>query len=103
MPKLHIALMERWNGLMMPCMTLILRRLWIATGTFILGQATMTLAVSTKLKNEMRELKGVNWSEETRQFLEERVKRLKVLQKLDEITKNSRLTDWRDHEAKSKL
>ena len=58
-----------------------------------MSQATMTLAVSTKLKNEMRELKGVNWSEETRQFLEERVKRLKVLQKLDEITKNSELTE----------
>lgn len=58
-----------------------------------MGQATMTLAVSTKLKTEMRGLKGVNWSEETRQFLEERVKRLKVLQKLDELTKNSELTE----------
>ena len=38
-------------------------------------------------------IKGVNWSEETRQFLEERVKRLKILRKLDELTKNSDLTE----------
>ena len=55
--------------------------------------STLTLAVSTKLKQEMRELKGVNWSEETRQFLQERIKRLKALQKLDELTKDSKLTE----------
>ena len=55
--------------------------------------ATLTLSVPKKLKKEMNEIRGVNWSEETRQFLEERIKRLKVLKKLDELTKNSDLTE----------
>ncbi len=55
--------------------------------------STLTLAISPKLKSEMREIKGVNWSEETRRFLQERVKRLKALHKLDELTKNSSLTE----------
>ena len=55
--------------------------------------ATLTLAVPDKLKKELNGIKGVNWSEETRQFLEERVKRLKVLKKFDELTKNSDLTE----------
>lgn len=55
--------------------------------------ATLTLSVPKKLKLEMAEIRGINWSEETRQFLEQRIQRLKVLQKLDELTKNSTLTE----------
>ncbi len=58
-----------------------------------MGNATLTLAIPDKLKKEISEIKGVNWSEETRQFLEERVKRLKILKKLDELTKDSDLTE----------
>ena len=58
-----------------------------------MAQATLTLAISDKLKKEISEIKEVNWSEETRQFLEERVKRLRLLKKLDELTKNSDLTE----------
>jgi hypothetical protein len=58
-----------------------------------MGNATLTLSVSDKLKKEMSEIKSVNWSEETRAFLQDRVKRLRLLQKLDEITKNSQLTE----------
>ena len=58
-----------------------------------MGSATLTLAIPDKLKKELNEIKGVNWSEERRQFLEERVKRLKILKKLDELTKNSDLTE----------
>jgi len=56
-------------------------------------KATLTLAVPAKLKGEMKEIKGVNWSEETRQFLEERVQKLKLLKKLDALTKESTLTE----------
>ena len=42
-------------------------------------KATLTLAIPPKLKDEMNEIKGVNWSEETRQFLQERVQKLKLL------------------------
>ena len=55
--------------------------------------ATLTLSIPRELKEEMTEIKGINWSQETRQFLEERIKRLKVLQKLDTLTKNSSLTE----------
>lgn len=58
-----------------------------------MANATLTLAIPEKLKKELKEVKGVNWSEETRQFLEDRVKRLKALKKLDELTKNTKITD----------
>ncbi len=58
-----------------------------------MSNATLTLAIPERLKKELRELKGVNWSEETRQFLEARIKRLKALKRLDELTKNSQLTE----------
>lgn len=58
-----------------------------------MGSATLTLSIPEELKRELKGVKGVNWSEETRQFLEERVKRLKALKKLDELTKNSKITD----------
>jgi hypothetical protein len=53
----------------------------------------LTLSVPKRLKDEMRKMKDVNWSEETRAFLEERIKRRKALKLLDELTKNSQLTE----------
>lgn len=58
-----------------------------------MDNATLTLSLPKKLKKEMQEIKEVNWSAETRKFLEERVKRWKVLKKLDEVTKHSELTE----------
>ncbi|MFH1224865.1 MAG: hypothetical protein V1676_03600 [Candidatus Diapherotrites archaeon] len=58
-----------------------------------MANATLTVSIPEKLKRELNEVKGVNWSEETRQFLEGRVKRLRVLKKLDELTRNSELTE----------
>ncbi|MDO8624463.1 MAG: hypothetical protein Q7R47_00115 [Candidatus Diapherotrites archaeon] len=58
-----------------------------------MANATFTLAISKELKKELGEIKGVNWSEETRRFLEERVKRVRLLRQLDELTKNSDLTE----------
>lgn len=58
-----------------------------------MANATLTVSIPEKLKRELNEVKGVNWSEETRQFLEERVRRLRVLKKLDELTKNSDLNE----------
>ncbi len=51
------------------------------------------MAIPASLKKEMRAIRGVNWSEETRQLLEDRIKRLKFLQELDELTKHSTLTE----------
>jgi len=58
-----------------------------------MANATLTVSIPEKLKKELKEAKGVNWSEETRQFLEGRVKRLRVLRKLDELTRNSSLSE----------
>lgn len=58
-----------------------------------MASTTLTLCVPEKLKKDMGEIKGINWSEETRQFLEERIMRLKLLKKLDLLTKNSDLTE----------
>jgi hypothetical protein len=57
-----------------------------------MGNVSLTVAIPEKLKRELSELTGINWSEETRQFLEERVNRLKLLRRLDKLTKNSELT-----------
>ena len=54
---------------------------------------TLTLSIPGELKKEMNHLKGINWSAETRQFLQDRIKRLKVLHKLDELTRHSKLTE----------
>ena len=58
-----------------------------------MADATFTVAISKELKRELGEIRGVNWSEETRQFLEQRAKRVKLLKQLDELTKNSTLTE----------
>lgn len=68
-----------------------------------MGAATLTLSIPEKLKKELREVKGVNWSEETRQFLEDRVKRVKALKKLDELTKNAKITDQEILELSRKI
>jgi ATP-dependent RNA circularization protein (DNA/RNA ligase family) len=60
---------------------------------FVLETETLTLSVPKKLKDELRKMKDINWSEETRRFLEERVKRRKVFALFDELTKNSQLTE----------
>ncbi len=58
-----------------------------------MDNATLTLSIPKRLKREMNDIRGINWSEESRQFLEDRVKRMRTLRKLDELTKNSKLTD----------
>jgi hypothetical protein len=54
---------------------------------------TITLSVSDELKKEMDSFKDVNWSEITRDLLSDKVKRLKFLKEMDELLKNSKLTE----------
>jgi len=68
-----------------------------------MDKTTLTLAIPQKLKGEMKGIKGINWSEETRQFLEVRVKKLKLLKKLDVMTKDSTLTEKDILEIGSKI
>jgi hypothetical protein len=53
----------------------------------------ITLAVPQELKKKMDKLQEVNWSEVTRLFLKEKVKRVFLLKKLDKMLENSTLTE----------
>lgn len=53
----------------------------------------ITLAVPVELKEKIDTFKEINWSEVMRQTLSERVRRLALLAKLDELTAGSKLTD----------
>ena len=57
----------------------------------------ITLSVSEDLKKEMESLPEINWSEVTRGFLSEKVKRLVFLKKLEaqlEFKEEQELTKW---------
>ena len=53
----------------------------------------ITLSVSEDLKKKIDSMPDINWSEVTREFLSERVKRLALLKKLDKMLENSELTE----------
>lgn len=53
----------------------------------------VTLSVPLGLKKGMESFKEINWSEVMRQMLSERVRRLELMRKLDELTAGSRLTE----------
>lgn len=53
----------------------------------------ITLSIPEDLKKRMDAMPEIKWSEVTREFLSEKVKRLFLLKKLDESLKNSKLTD----------
>jgi len=52
--------------------------------------STMTLAVPSDLKQEMKRFPIINWSEVARQSFEQRLRELKLL---ESITKDSKLTE----------
>lgn len=68
-----------------------------------MSRATFTLPISDELKKKMKAVKGVNWSEEIRAFLEERTERLMALQKLDKMLENSKLTQKDIEELSGKI
>ena len=53
----------------------------------------VTLAVPAELKKEMDSFKEMNWSEIMRATLSEKLRRLALLRKLDELTAGSKLTE----------
>lgn len=57
----------------------------------------ITLSISEDLKSKMDSLREINWSEVTREFLSEKVKRLAFLKKLEEqldSKEEQELTKW---------
>ena len=55
--------------------------------------ANITLAVSEELKHDMQDFPWVTWSEAAREMLLESLERHKALEELDELLKDSKLTD----------
>ncbi|MEA3378381.1 MAG: hypothetical protein U9Q69_01955 [Nanoarchaeota archaeon] len=55
--------------------------------------ASVTFAIPKDVKLGIKELSWVNWSEAAREELVSDIKRSKALQKLDELFKDSKITD----------
>ncbi len=53
----------------------------------------VTLSVPVELKKEMDSFKEINWSEVMRNTLSEKLRRLELMKKLDELTAGSKLTE----------
>ena len=53
----------------------------------------VTLSVPVELKEKMDSFKEINWSEVMRATLSEKLKRLDLMKKLDELTVGSKLTE----------
>ena len=55
--------------------------------------ASVTFAIPADVKSDMKELSWVNWSEAVKEELLDSIERQKILHKLDELFKDSELTD----------
>ena len=53
----------------------------------------VTLSVPVELKKEMDSFKEINWSEVMRNTLSEKLRRLELMKKLDELTAGSKLDE----------
>ena len=53
----------------------------------------VTLSVPSELKQKMESFKEINWSEVMRSNLSDKVRRLEIMKKLDELTSGSKLTE----------
>ena len=53
----------------------------------------VTLSVPVELKDKMELFKEINWSEVMRNTLSEKVRRLEIMKRLDELTAGSKLTE----------
>ena len=53
----------------------------------------VTVSISEELKEKMDQLPELNWSEITREFLVEKVKRALLLKQIDKMLGNSKLTE----------
>lgn len=53
----------------------------------------MTFSIPAKLKKEMGEFSDVNWSKTTAELLEDKIKRLKILRKLEKLLQGSKIDE----------
>lgn len=55
--------------------------------------ASATITMPDEIKNEIKRFSWVNWSEVAREELIKESKRIKLLEELEELTKDSTITD----------
>ncbi len=53
----------------------------------------VTFSIPVKLKEEMNQFSDVNWSRTAAELLEEKIKRLKVLKRLEKLLEGSKLDE----------
>ena len=54
-----------------------------------MSNTTLTLALPQELKKELLQYKEINWSQETRNFLKNKLRTLKLTKKVEKLTQNS--------------
>ena len=63
-------------------------------GEWIMGKTVnVTLSVPVEVKKDMDSFKEINWSEVMRGTLSEKLRRLEIMRKLDELTAGSKLEE----------
>ena len=68
-----------------------------------MSNTTLTLALPQELKKELLQYKEVNWSQETRNFLKNRLRTLKLTKKVEKLTQNSKYNTKTIDETLQKL
>ncbi len=58
-----------------------------------MSNVNVTFSIPEKLKEEMGQFAEVNWSRTAAELLEEKIKRLRVLKRLEKLLEGSKLTD----------
>lgn len=54
-----------------------------------MSNTTLTLALPQELKKELLQYKEINWSQETRNFLKNKLRTLKLTKKVEKLAQNS--------------
>lgn len=68
-----------------------------------MSNTTLTLALPQELKKELLQYKEINWSQETRIFLKNRLRTLKLTKKIEKLTQNNEYNTKTIDETLTKL
>ncbi|HNV01592.1 MAG TPA: hypothetical protein PKK60_04155 [archaeon] len=68
-----------------------------------MSNPTLTLAISKEMKNQLNKYPEINWSEETRKFLNNKLESLKLTKKIETLIENNKNNAKTIDEALQKL
>lgn len=68
-----------------------------------MNNATLTLSIPKKMKKEMNNFKEVNWSEETRRFLNKKIETLKITKQVEKAISQNEYNKKAINEVLQKL